>query len=87
VAEPKDFPIHFCRPFAFVPGFSQTNDSQTTWLKRVTNANTSTGRIIGVTDGDIIYVMREGWAANRPKTHGYYWQYHSTQKKASPSRK
>ena len=48
-----------------LPLFSQTNDSQTTWVKRAVDDNTFTGKVVGISDGDTIKVMREARAAKR----------------------
>ena len=48
--------------FLFAPSSLQAADSQLVWLKTVVASDTFTGKVVGVSDGDTISVMRGGKA-------------------------
>ena len=48
---------------------SQATDFQTAWVKRVVEGNTFKGKVVGVSDGDTISVMRDGRAV-KVRLHG-----------------
>ncbi|MFX0200116.1 MAG: thermonuclease family protein [Candidatus Hodarchaeota archaeon] len=49
-------------PFLFGPSSLQVADFQTAWVKTVVAIDMFTGKVIGVSDGGTISVMREGRA-------------------------
>ena len=48
--------------FLFAPSSLQAADSQTAWVKTVVASDTFTSKVVGVSDGDTIKVMRENQA-------------------------
>jgi len=52
--------VIFLLPSAFFS--SQAADFQITWVKTVVASDTFTGKVVGVSDGDTIMVMRGGKA-------------------------
>jgi endonuclease YncB( thermonuclease family) len=56
-------------PLLSASPFLQSADSQTAWFKKVIARDTFTGKVIGVSDGDTISVMREGRAV-KVRLHG-----------------
>jgi len=55
--------------FLFALSSLQSADSQQAWLKTVVASDTFTGKVVGVSDGDTISVMRKGRAA-KVRLHG-----------------
>jgi len=55
--------------FLFAPSSIQAADSQTAWVKTVVAIDTFTGKVVGVSDGDTISVMRAGRAV-KVRLHG-----------------
>ena len=55
--------------FLFGPSSLQATDFQTAWIKTVVASDTFTGKVVGVSDGDTISVMRAGKAV-KVRLHG-----------------
>ena len=52
--------------FLFGPSFLQVTDFQTAWVKTVFSNDIFTGKVVAVSDGDTISVVRGGLAESRP---------------------
>jgi hypothetical protein len=55
--------------FLFAPSALQAADAQTAWVKTVVASDTFTGKVVGVSDGDTISLMRGGRAV-KVRLHG-----------------
>jgi endonuclease YncB( thermonuclease family) len=58
----KIFLTFFILSSLFAPSSLQAADFQTAWVKTVVAGDTFTGKVVGVSDGDTISVMRGGKA-------------------------
>jgi endonuclease YncB( thermonuclease family) len=63
------FLIFLVLSFLFTPSPFQAADLQTAWVKTVVANDTFTGKVVGVSDGDTISVMRGGRAL-KVRLHG-----------------